>query len=134
MRIHCLRLQRGTDILSAIQAYCSEQQIRAGVVLSAVGCVSRAVVRDAGGVKSHTLTEPLELVSLFGTIGAERCHLHLSLAREDLSVLGGHLLMGCLVNTTCELVLGEIENVRFSAVFDPATGYDELSVDSLQKT
>lgn len=47
MRTHCFRLRRGDDLRQSLERYVREQHIRAAVVLSAVGCVSRAVLRDA---------------------------------------------------------------------------------------
>ena len=55
MRTHCFRLRRGDDLRQSLERYVREQHIRAAVVLSAVGCVSRAVLRDASGVTVHTL-------------------------------------------------------------------------------
>ena len=97
-----------------------------GVVLSAVGCVSRAVLRDASGVTVRTVDEPCEIVSLNGTVSAVRCHLHLALSKEDLSTVGGHLMPGCIINTTCELVLARLDGWRFGVEQDAQTGYDEL--------
>ena len=91
----------------------------------------RAAVRDASGTAAHTLEERLEIVSLTGTVSAERLHLHISLAREDLSVIGGHLLDGCIVNTTAEIVLLELEDVAFGAAYDADTGYDEITIQPL---
>ena len=97
-----------------------------GVVLSAVGCVSRAVLRDASGVTVRTVDEPCEIVSLNGTVSAVRCHLHLALSKEDLLTVGGHLMPGCIINTTCELVLARLDGWRFGVEQDAQTGYDEL--------
>ena len=94
---HCFRLHRGDDLKRSIQDYAKKHGIKASVIVSGVGCLRLA--------RSHTLAERLEIVSLTGTVGAERTHLHIALAREDLSVLGGHLLEGCTVNTTAEIVL-----------------------------
>ena len=101
-------------------------------MLSAVGCVSRAVLRDAGGVNLRSVDEPCEIVSLNGTASRTRCHLHLALSREDLSVIGGHMMPGCIVNTTCELVLGVLEHMRFDVEQDAQTGYDELIFTELE--
>ena len=60
-----------------------------------------------------------------GTVSDARCHLHISLSREDLSTLGGHLMPGSIVNTTCELVLMETD-WRYGLEDDPDTGYDEI--------
>ena len=123
---HCVRLHRGDDLLLSIRELAQEKHIAAGVVLSGVGCVSRARVRDAGGVNIRTVDEHCEIVSLNGTVSAQRCHLHIALSREDLTTLGGHLCPGCIVNTTCELVIAELPGVRFAVEQDPETGYDEL--------
>ena len=75
-----------------------------------------------------TFVEPMEIVSLTGTLGLDGLHVHLSLARRDGACVGGHLVEGCIVNTTAELVIGELTEVEFQRTVDPATGYRELSV------
>ena len=132
MKTVCRRLHRGDDLLLSIRTLCEREKIDAAVVLSAVGCVSRAVLRDAGGVDLRSVDEPCEIVSLNGTASRTRCHLHLALSREDLSVIGGHMMPGCIVNTTCELVLGVLEHMRFDVEQDAQTGYDELIFTELK--
>lgn len=126
LRLHCLRLRRGDDLLLSIRQLCQEKDIAAGVVLSAVGCVLQARLRDAGGVDIHPLPGRYEIVSLNGTVSARRCHLHIALSDQELRTLGGHLCQGCIINTTCELVIGELPGVRYEVEEDPETGYDEL--------
>lgn len=58
-----------------------------------------------------------------GTVSEYGCHLHASFSREDLSAFGGHLLPGCTVNTTAEIVLAEIRELR---VHPPAGQRDRL--------
>lgn len=131
MKTYAVRLRRGMDLLQSIESFCVKHEIKAGVVLSGVGCVSRARVRDAGGVNLADLCEPMEIVSLMGTVSEKRCHLHVSFSKEDLSVVGGHLVEGCIVNTTCELVIGELEGCAYDVEFDEETGYDELLIRAL---
>ena len=126
LRCHCVRLRRGDDLMESIKALCREKNIAAGVVLSAVGCISEGRVRDASGVTIREIPDHCEIVSLDGTVSAQRCHLHISLSKEDLSTIGGHLVSGCIINTTCELVIAELPGVRFGVEEDPETGYDEL--------
>ena len=133
MKTHVFRLRRGSDLLKALQEYARTRRIAAGTVVSGVGCVTRARVRDASGVTVRELNEPLEIVSLMGTLSTARTHLHIALAREDLTVLGGHLMEGCIVNTTAEVVLLELDGVRFGAERDGETGYDELAILSLEE-
>ena len=131
MVCHCVRLKRGEDLMESIKALCKRKNIRAGVVLSGVGCISRGRIRDASGVNIRQVSEHCEIVSLNGTVSARRCHIHIALSKEDLSTIGGHLCTGCIVNTTCELVIGELPGIAYDVEADPETGYDELIFGSL---
>ena len=131
MKTYAVRLRRGADLLQSIEAFCAEHQICAGVLLSGVGCVTKASIRDAGGVNIVSIDEAMEIVSLMGTVSEKRCHLHVSFAKEDLSVIGGHLVAGCMINTTCELVIGELRDYVYDVEFDEETGYDELIIKPL---
>ena len=126
MKTHCIRLHRGDDLMNSIKALCAEKDIKAGVVLSAVGCISQGRVRDASGVTIRDIADHCEIVSLNGTVSKTRCHLHIALSKEDLSTIGGHLCPGCIINTTCELVIAELPGVSIAVEEDPETGYDEL--------
>ena len=123
---HCIRLKRGEDLMESIRRVCREKKIRAGVVLSGVGCILKGRVRDASGVTIREISDHCEIVSLNGTVSAQRCHIHIALSKEDMRTIGGHLCPGCIINTTCELVIGEIPGVAFGVEQDPETGYDEL--------
>ena len=126
MVCHCIRLKRGEDLLDSIKKLCKQKDIKAGVVLSGVGCISSGRVRDASGVRIREIAEHCEIVSLNGTVSAVRCHIHIALSKEDLTTIGGHLCSGCIVNTTCELVIGELPGVAYDEEADAETGYDEL--------
>lgn len=126
MQTICKRLHRGDDLLESIRHLAAEHQIAAGVILSAVGCISKGRVRDASGVTIRDIPDHCEIVSLNGTVSAQRCHLHIALSKEDLSTIGGHLTKGCIINTTCELVIGILDGWRIGVELDDETGYDEL--------
>ena len=123
---HCIRLKQGEDLMESIRRVCREKNIRAGVILSGVGCISSGRLRDDSGVNVREVAEHCEIVSLNGTASAARCHIHIALSKEDLSTIGGHLCPGCIVNTTCELVIGELPGVDFDVEDDIQTGYREL--------
>lgn len=129
MKHHVFRLHRGADLLESIAGYCREKHIHAGYAACCVGCVSEAAIRSADGVTKRQYRERLEIVSLTGTVSEARCHLHISFSREDMSVLGGHLLPGCVVNTTAEVVLCELDGLTFSKAYDEDTGYNELHIE-----
>lgn len=126
LRCHSLRLHRGADLLGSVKALCTEKHISAGVVLSAVGCISAGRLRDASGVTIREIQEHCEIVSLNGTVSEARCHLHIALSKEDLTTIGGHLCEGCIINTTCELVIAELPGTAIEKEFDRETGYHEL--------
>jgi predicted DNA-binding protein with PD1-like motif len=59
-------------------------------------------------------------------------HIHLSVADGAGTVLGGHLLNGCLVFTTAEIVIGDISSEwHFERKLDDKTSYLELSLEKL---
>ena len=126
MACHCIRLKRGEDLMESVKQVCREKNIKAGVVLSGVGCILKGRIRDASGVIIREINDHCEIVSLNGTVSAQRCHIHIALSKEDLSTVGGHLCPGCIVNTTCELVIGELPGICYGVEEDPETGYDEL--------
>jgi hypothetical protein len=131
MKSHCFRLKYGEDILLEIKNYLEINNIKSAVILSAVGCVTKAKIRDASGITIKERKENMEIVSIMGTLSKNRCHLHISFSREDLSTIGGHLVEGCLVNTTAEIVILELNNFEFSSKFDEKTGYDELLINKI---
>ena len=126
MVCHCVRLKRGENLMESIQKVCKEKNIRAGVVLSGVGCILRGRIRDASGVNIREITEHCEIVSLNGTVSAQRSHIHIALSKEDLTTIGGHLCPGCIVNTTRELVPMELPGIAYGVEADKDTGYNEL--------
>ena len=103
MKTICRRLRRGDDLLRSIEQIAREEGLEAAVIVSGVGCVSHARVRDASGVTVREIGEPCEIVSL-----------------------DGHLMPGCIVNTTCELALLALDGWRFGVEQDSETGYDEI--------
>lgn len=132
MHVHAFRLTPGTDLKQALERLTQAHALRAGCILTCVGSLSQARLRMPGGVGEpeafRTFDEPMEIVSLAGTLCPDGLHVHISLARRDGVCIGGHLVPGCIVNTTAELVIGELQQVEFRRPLDPATGYGELSV------
>ena len=134
---HCCRLRPGADLVTSLHAMASECSASSAViVLTAVGSLSSLTLRMANAVPNgasqcRTWNEPLEIVSLVGTLvpPTKQFHLHMAVADATGCVYGGHLMHGT-VHTTVELTLGTIASVVFDRVYDPATGYRELVVAS----
>ena len=96
--------------------------------LGAVGSLSRAVLRWAGRPDGTVRDGCFEIVSLIGTIDAAGEHLHMTVSDPEGRVEGGHVLEGCVVRTTLELVVGELTDVAFRRERCPLSGYEELVV------
>ena len=73
-----------------------------------------------------------EIVSLTGTTGSDGVHLHMAVSDEKGVTTGGHLVEGCLVFTTVELVVGEATGLVFHRETDPRTTFKELSIQRAQ--
>lgn len=124
MRELAFRLKKGDDLKVCIEDMC--KGINTAVVLSGVGCVYHAHIRLAKAVDYFDADQDYEIVSLTGTISNGSAHIHISLSDDKGNVIGGHLEKGCLINTTCEIVLGILEEYSSKREFDPNTGYDEI--------
>ncbi|MGI4864445.1 MAG: PPC domain-containing DNA-binding protein [Janthinobacterium lividum] len=128
-RAHALRLQPGDDLRDALQAYVAQQHIKAGAVLTCVGSLTVATLRLANQEGPTEYRGHFEIVSLVGTLSATGgSHLHLSIADSTGRTLGGHLLAGCRVYTTAEIVLVALPELDFTREVDPVYGYKELVV------
>lgn len=129
MKPYLFRLSPHMDLKLSLLEFCADAHIQTGVIISAVGSLTTAVIRSADGITEHTLQGPFEVTSLSGTITNDSAHLHVSLFDAQLKGFGGHVKAGCIVHTTMEIaVLDLSEHVETERSFDPETGYDELRI------
>ncbi|OIQ52249.1 hypothetical protein BerOc1_00723 [Pseudodesulfovibrio hydrargyri] len=126
------RLTPGQDLLAELERLFAESGAGAGCVLACVGSLTTAVIRYADRPESATLTGHFEIVSLTGVLSPDGAHCHIAVSDGEGGTSGGHLMEGCRVYTTAEIVLGLLPGVRFSRPFDPQTGYPELAVETMQ--
>lgn len=129
LKTYALRLRPGDDLREALLAYVAQHNIKAGAVLTCVGSLTVATLRLANQEGPTEYRGHFEIVSLVGTLSAAGgSHLHLAVADSTGRTLGGHLLAGCRVYTTAEIVLGELPELEFVRETDPTFGYKELVV------
>lgn len=130
MVMHTFRLKPGQDIFGEIQAYVHTHEIHAGVVLSAVGSLTEAVLRLANR-ESYTRYEGhFEIVAATGTVSVFGSHIHIAISDGNGVTTGGHLVEGCKVYTTAEIVLASLPEVVYRREFCEQSGYEELVVVS----
>jgi predicted DNA-binding protein with PD1-like motif len=131
MQVHVLRLKPADDLRGALEAAFRELHaggVRAACVVSAVGSLSAAVLRYADQPHGEAVAGPLELLTLSGTLSVDGPHLHASVADARGQVLGGHVMRGCTVRTTAEIVLALLPGWEFGRAPDAATGFQELVI------
>ena len=132
MKTLVFRILPKQDLRQEINAHCRNANVISGSILSAVGCVSKAVVRIADGITVQTKQADMEIVSLTGTITRDGDHLHILCIDIDHQPFGGHLKEGTIVNTTCEVVIADFSDEwTLHRSFDMQTGYDELTVTQI---
>ncbi len=128
MKVHALRLSPGQDLRQELQAYAQAHGLRAVSILTCVGSLTTATLRFANQEGPAVRHGHFEIISLVGTVSINGSHLHLALADSTGQTFGGHLLDGCRVYTTAEIVIGELPELDFTRDPDPITTYRELRV------
>lgn len=138
-------LEKGADVIESLEAVAAEENIRAGVIVSAVGSLKKAVLRNP---KTQTVTESqfavkreipcpiapkgeigimelsgeMEVLSLEGNItvkeGKAIAHVHASVYNKG-ETFGGSLCPGSFVYRQLELCLLEYEDIDIIRVPSP---------------
>ncbi|MHA1638033.1 MAG: PPC domain-containing DNA-binding protein [Candidatus Thorarchaeota archaeon] len=134
-RTFVTRMMPGEDILKTIELLVSKENISAGQ-LSLIGAVGKATLgyfdRVSKQYKSFTINEDLEVVSCMGNIsktkdGSPVVHAHMIVADEKGKCYGGHLMPGCEVSVTIEMVINVFDGEMIRAK-DPETGLNLLDI------
>jgi len=120
------RFEDGKDVVESLKRVTEEHQIRSGVVLGGIGMLRDFEIsfysREKAGYVTSKFDEPVELLSLSGNISL--CnnetffHLHVALAKEDKSAIGGHLKRAT-VHNTLEGVIVKFSEIKLKR--DPET-------------
>lgn len=126
MKEFAIRLTKGADLRESIENICKDNNFNTAIVLSGVGCIYQMRIRLAKALGYLEIKDDFEIVSITGTISRGNAHIHVSFSDDEGKTIGGHLEKGCLINTTCELVLGVLEDYESDRPYDENTGYDEI--------
>ena len=133
MQAFTFRLKAGQDLFDEIETVVAEKNIEAGCVLSAVGSLTHATLRLANREHYSEYDGHFEIVSMTGTISVYGSHLHMSISDGNGKTIGGHLVPGCKIYTTAEMVLGIFEDVVYKREFAEDSGYEELDIKPRRK-
>ncbi|HEY9644497.1 MAG TPA: PPC domain-containing DNA-binding protein [Coleofasciculaceae cyanobacterium] len=123
-----LRLHPQQDLKAELEAFVQAQELEAACVITGVGSLTQAVLRFAGQPNGILLKEKFEIVSLTGVMSRHGSHYHVSIADSTGRTLGGHVMPGCLIYTTAEIIIGILPQLSFRREPDTLTGYRELVI------
>ncbi len=126
--VYALRLKPGEDLQAGIVKAVAGNHIAAGWIATAVGSLTHYNIRFANQPEGAAGEGHFEIVSLVGTLSANGNHLHLSISDSTGKTIGGHLLEGCKVYTTAEIVIHATDKYTFSREKDGSTPWEELQV------
>ena len=111
-----------------------DKGIKAGVILSVVGALSRASLRDIESFPDElpityknrnyvVIEKPFEILSVSGNIGEIEgnpviyAHITLStLRKKEVESIGRHLIDGCVVFPFAEIVMAEISGISMKTI------------------
>ena len=139
-RLFQFRIKPDADLLQAISEAISAEGIRAGVFISGLGALKRAVFRNLKVFPKKypvtnedrlflEVTSPMELVSLTGWIapkagGGVEVHAHFAASTvqdETVVTIGGHLTEGTICGIKCVIAVLVTEGDSFLANHDNKT-------------
>ena len=129
MQTFTFRLKPGQDLFDSIEAFVADNKIEAGCVLSAVGSLTHVTLRLANRDIYNEYEGHFEIVSITGTVSTNGSHIHVSISDGDGVTVGGHLVSGCKIYTTAEIVLAVFDDVVYKReLLENDSGYEELVV------
>jgi predicted DNA-binding protein with PD1-like motif len=150
-RVAQFRIKPGSDLLNAIVDGLQAEGVQAGVFVSGLGALRRAVFRNLKVFpESYPVSPsdrlylrvdaPMELVSLTGWIapGASGVEVHAHFAASTVRdgtvvTLGGHLTEGTVCDIKCAVAVLVIDPDRVRAGTDPVTRSADLFFDGLSR-
>ena len=133
MQVYSFRLRSGQDLKKELDAFVQQNHVAAGTMVTCVGSLTDVTLRLANQDGPSVWQGHFEIVSLVGTLSTNGSHLHLSVSDSTGQTIGGHLLEGCLIYTTAEIVVGVMPDVIYTREPDPAFGYRELVIRKRKK-
>ncbi|KAA9037697.1 DNA-binding protein [Ginsengibacter hankyongi] len=125
---YVLRLLPDSDLRLSIENFVKEHKIAAGWIATCVGSLSAWSIRFANQKNSAAAVGHFEIISPTGTLSLNCCHLHISIADRAGNVIGGHLVHGCKIYTTAEIILVQSARYVSTREQDDSTGWKELIV------
>lgn len=130
------RFVEDQDLLEAIASTAKENNIDSGFFFL-IGTLKKAILGFYKEGKYLPIEKPgpLEIASCMGNISTRDnsdlvVHGHIVVSDVEAKAFGGHILPGCLVDVTAELVLYKVEDGTLGRIFN---GQKKLYLWSIEK-
>ncbi|WP_240625571.1 PPC domain-containing DNA-binding protein [Spirosoma pollinicola] len=133
MQTYSVRLKPGQDLKKSLDLLVQQERIGAGALITCVGSLTDVTLRLANQEGPSVWRGHFEIVSLVGTLSTSGSHIHLSVSDSTGRTIGGHLLQGCIIYTTAEILVGVMPELTYSREPDPTFGYHELVIRKRKK-
>lgn len=121
------RLLEGDDLAESLRKQAETNGIRAGffILIGTLRCAALGYYSD-GKYETFHLEGPLEIASCTGNVAVDEkgdtaIHAHIVVSNRKCEAFGGHLMKGCEVGATAELVMIEAVGVKIQRVYDDRT-------------
>ena len=114
-RVIVAKIEPNEDIIDAIKQVIKKHSIKSGL-LNVIGALKKFTIGyfdiETKEYNFKTFDEDIELISCMGNIAFKDnepiIHLHVSVGKEDYSIMGGHLSQPSIVSVTAEVYIYEI--------------------------
>ena len=127
------RLDEDEDLLENINLAAKQSKINTGAFIL-IGTLKHATVGfyREGKYETIHIDGPLEIASCIGNISLKEnkpfAHAHIALSDGKGEMKGGHVMQGCIIGATGELVLIEAAGLRLERKLDEKTNLFLLSI------
>ncbi|MGZ5191147.1 MAG: PPC domain-containing DNA-binding protein [Flavisolibacter sp.] len=128
INIHAIRMKPGEDLKLSLQNFVLSSKIEAGWIFSCIGSLTKYHLRFANQPQGNSSEGFFEIISLSGSLSMHGSHLHMAIADMQGNLIGGHLLDGCIIYTTAEIIIGETDTLVFTRERDNTTTWNELHI------
>jgi predicted DNA-binding protein with PD1-like motif len=121
------RLLEGDDLAESIKKNAEESGVKAGIFML-IGALKHAELGcyKKGEYVTTRLEGPLEVASCLGNVAVDEkgetiIHAHVVVSNESGEAYGGHLMKGCRVGPTAELMVLEAAGADLQRSYDEKT-------------
>jgi predicted DNA-binding protein with PD1-like motif len=134
IKIYALRLRPGQDLRLELEKFTKENKLSAGFIMTAVGSLRETKIRLADQPEAAVFAGKFEIVALVGTLSEAGVHLHIAVSDSAGKTVGGHLVEGCKIYTTAEIIIGATGELVFTRETDKETTFKELKIGKRKRS